>query len=145
MIKLLIEVVAKGGNLLLGVGPTPEGIIQPEVVARLKEIGEWLDVNGKAVYRTRITPVYKSGNVWFTADKDGETLYAFYVPSETGKANSSYIEWEENIPRKGSSMVCLKTGQKVRWKQENNTVRVSLPKGVSKKNEILVFSFKKQS
>ncbi|HOV71768.1 MAG TPA: alpha-L-fucosidase [Dysgonamonadaceae bacterium] len=145
VIKLLIEVVAKGGNLLLGVGPTPEGIIQPEVVARLKEIGEWLDVNGKAVYRTRITPVYKSGNVWFTADKDGETLYAFYVPSETGKANSSYIEWEENIPRKGSSMVCLKTGQKVRWKQENNTVRVYLPKGVSKKNEILVFSFKKQS
>ena len=145
VIKLLIEVVAKGGNLLLGVGPTPEGIIQPEVVARLKEIGEWLDVNGKAVYRTRITPVYKSGNVWFTADKDGETLYAFYVPSEKGKANPLYIEWEENIPRKGSPMVWLKTGQKVRWKQENNAVRVYLPKGVSKKNEILVFSFKKQS
>ncbi|NMB49110.1 MAG: alpha-L-fucosidase, partial [Bacteroidales bacterium] len=63
VIKLLIEVVAKGGNLLLGVGPTPEGIIQPEVVARLKEIGEWLDVNGKAIFHTRITPVYKSGNV----------------------------------------------------------------------------------
>ena len=72
--------------MLLGVGPTPEGIIQPEVVARLKEIGEWLDVNGKAIYHTRITPVYKSGNVWFTADKDGErcTLLCS-TESETGK------------------------------------------------------------
>jgi len=144
VIKLLIEVVAKGGNLLLGIGPTPEGIIQPEVVARLKEIGEWLDVNGKAIFHTRITPVYKSGNVWFTADKNGETLYAFYVPtaSETGKANSVFIEWKDNIPRKGSSMVLLKTGQKVKWKQTGNTIRVYPPKDVLKKNEILVFSFK---
>ena len=144
--KLLIEVVAKGGNLLLGVGPTPEGIIQPEVATRLKEIGEWLDVNGKAIYHTRITPVYKSGNVWFTADKDGETLYAFYVPteSETEKANSVFIEWKDNIPRKGSSMVLLKTGQKVKWKQTGNTIRVYSPKNVLKKNGILVFSFKKQ-
>ncbi|NMB49721.1 MAG: alpha-L-fucosidase, partial [Bacteroidales bacterium] len=95
-------------------------------------------------YRTHITPVYKSGNVWFTADKDGETLYAFYVPpaSETGKANSVFIEWKGNIPRKGSSMVLLKTGQKVKWKQTGNTIRVYPPKDVLKKNEILVFSFK---
>ena len=52
------EVTAKGGNLLLGVGPTPEGIIQPEVVERLSDIGKWLKINGKAIYNTRNTPVY---------------------------------------------------------------------------------------
>ena len=39
IINSLIEIVAKGGSLVLGVGPTPEGVIQPEVIERLKTIG----------------------------------------------------------------------------------------------------------
>ncbi|NIA31215.1 MAG: alpha-L-fucosidase [Actinobacteria bacterium] len=52
LIRQLIEIVSKGGNLLLNVGPTPEGEIQPEFVARLKGMGKWLQVNGEAIYGT---------------------------------------------------------------------------------------------
>jgi len=52
LIRQLIEIAGQGGNLLLNVGPTPEGTIQPEFQARLRRIGEWLKVNGEAVYGT---------------------------------------------------------------------------------------------
>ncbi len=52
LIRQLIEIVSKGGNLLLNVGPTPEGTIQPEFVARLQGMGKWLKANGEAIYGT---------------------------------------------------------------------------------------------
>jgi alpha-L-fucosidase len=52
LIRQLIEIVSKGGNLLLNVGPQPDGRIQADFVARLKGIGEWLKTNGEAIYGT---------------------------------------------------------------------------------------------
>ena len=52
LIHLLIEIVSKGGNLLLNVGPTADGTISFEYAGRLKEIGKWLKVNGEAIYGT---------------------------------------------------------------------------------------------
>ena len=52
LIRQLIEIVSKGGNLLLNVGPTPQGTIQPEFVARLKYIGRWMKTNSEAIYGT---------------------------------------------------------------------------------------------
>lgn len=140
VISLLIEVTAKGGNLLLGVGPTPEGIIQPEVEAILKEIGSWLEINGKGIYNTRITPHYHSENVWFTADKDNKTIYAHYVP-ENDKEIPSVIEWEGNTPKKGSKVTLLHTKKQVKWQVEGNKTRIVLPVIKNQANLPLVFSF----
>ena len=74
--------MAKGGNLLLGVGPTPQGLIQPEAVERLEEVGRWLDKNGRAIYGTVTTPHYHDGDVWFTRSKDGRSLFAILAPGE---------------------------------------------------------------
>jgi len=141
VIALLAEVVAKGGNLLLGVGPTPEGLIQPEVVDRLDETGKWLEMNGKSIYNTRITPIYNSGNVWFTADKDGETLYAIHVPKKDSKETA--IEWEGNIPRKNSKITFLQTGKTVKWSVKEGKVKIILPDKFAKDKSIKAFSFKK--
>src|SRR5205807_1512836 len=46
----LIDIVAKGGNYLLNVGPTSEGLIPDPSVERLKEIGTWMKVNSEAIY-----------------------------------------------------------------------------------------------
>ena len=97
VINSLTEVVAKGGCLVLNVGPTGEGIIEEEVIIRLKKVGEWLRKNGAAIYSTRITPNYNCGNVWFTANKDGKTLYAIYALPE-GEELPEIIEWEGNEP-----------------------------------------------
>jgi alpha-L-fucosidase len=123
VINTLIEIVAKGGNLVLGVGPTPEGLIQPEVVLRLKVIGEWLRTNGKAIYGTTITKHYNDGNVWFTANKDGKHLYAIYVLKD-GEQVPQTISWTVNVPR---SVRLLSTGKTLKMFKSNGTVTVTLP------------------
>jgi alpha-L-fucosidase len=55
-ITLLINVVGRGGNLLFGVGPHPDGRILPDQAARLAEIGDWLKSNGESIYCTRGGP-----------------------------------------------------------------------------------------
>lgn len=140
VIALLIEVTAKGGNLLLGVGPTPDGIIQPEVETILSEVGSWLKDNGKGIYNTRITENYNSNNVWFTADKDKKTIYALYIPNEE-PGYPSYIEWEGNNPIKGGKITLQQNGKRVKWETKNNKTRITLPKIKNNANLPMVFSF----
>lgn len=52
LIRNLVDIVSKGGNYLLNVGPTAEGEFPPEAVQRLKEIGAWMHVNGDSIYGT---------------------------------------------------------------------------------------------
>ena len=66
VIQNLVEVVAKGGNMLLGVGPQPDGTLPLEVVAKLEEIGVWLNKNGEAIYDTHAIDDYQDGNIYFT-------------------------------------------------------------------------------
>lgn len=142
VIANLIEIVAKGGCLLLGVGPTPEGIIEEEVVKRLQKVGAWLDVNGEAIYNTRITPCYHSGNTWFTESKDKQKTYALYALRD-GENIPEIIEWEGNLPASHTKMILLQTGKKVKYTCEGNKVKVYLPKGTVKRNESLAFAYHK--
>lgn len=142
VIANLIEIVSKGGCLLLGVGPTPEGIIEEEVVNRLQKVGDWLKVNGKAIYNTRITPTYHSENTWFTADKDQKTIYALYALKD-GDTLPEVIEWEGNLPAHNAKITLLQTGKKVKYSCEGNKVKVYLPKGTVKRNESLAFAYRK--
>lgn len=137
VISILAEIVAKGGCLALGVGPTPDGIIEQPVVDRLHKIGEWMRTNGEAIYNTRITPVYNDGKTWFTANKDGEILYAIYTVSD-GETLPATIEWKGNLPK--GKMTLLQTGKKVKYSCEGDKVVVKLPEGL--KNEPLAFKFK---
>ena len=56
LIRMLVEVVSKGGNLLLNIGPKPDGTIQDEFVTRLNAIGRWMNVNGDSIYGTTASP-----------------------------------------------------------------------------------------
>lgn len=142
VIANLIEIVAKGGCLLLGVGPTPEGIIEEEVVKRLQKVGAWLNVNGEAIYNTRITPDYRSGNTWFTVSKDKKKTYALYALHD-GENIPEVIEWEGNLPAPKSKMILLQTGKKVKYSCEGKKVKVYLPKGTVKRTESLAFVYYK--
>lgn len=77
IIKMLIEIRAKGGNFLLNVGPKPDGEIQIEQEERLREVALWNFVNGEAIHGVRPWHITHEGNIWYTASKDGKTVYAF--------------------------------------------------------------------
>jgi alpha-L-fucosidase len=53
---MLADIASKGGNFLLNIGPTAEGVFPPESIERLRAIGEWMKVNSEAVYGTSASP-----------------------------------------------------------------------------------------
>ena len=89
LIHTLVDIVAKGGNLLLNVGPNANGEIPQPALMRLEAIGEWLKVNGYAIYETRPLEPYAVGNVRYTQSKDGEHRYIIYLLDETEKIPST--------------------------------------------------------
>lgn len=79
VVNLLVDIVSKGGNLLLNIAPSPEGTWDEEAYATLKGVGEWMKVNGEAIYNSRPRFPYRSGKICFTKNKDGNSEYAVYL------------------------------------------------------------------
>ena len=77
LVRNLIDCSSKGGNYLLNVGPTGEGLIPGPSVERLAQVGEWMKVNHEAIYGTSASPFAKLdwGRCTKKATPDGTTLY----------------------------------------------------------------------
>lgn len=75
LIRLLIQTRARGGNLLLNVGPKPNGELPMEQEERLREIGLWMFVNSEAIYNARPWNITNEGDLWFTRNKTDGALY----------------------------------------------------------------------
>ncbi|MFN5914653.1 MAG: alpha-L-fucosidase [Chitinophagaceae bacterium] len=87
-----IDIAAKGGNYLLNVGPTAEGVIPAASVERLSEMGDWLKVNGEAIYSTHSTKKYKENDASFTISKDGSLVYAIITQPVSGELMLKTVE-----------------------------------------------------
>ena len=96
LLRTMIDIASKGGNFLLNVGPTSEGLIPAESVARLREMGKWMRANGEAIYATSASPVAapewgryttKPGRVYalvFDWPKDGRLALTGLTSRPTG-------------------------------------------------------------
>jgi alpha-L-fucosidase len=77
LIRALIEVISRGGNFLLDVGPQPDGLIQPEFVERLQAMGEWTRRNAPAIYGTTFGPL--QGQTAYRTTSRGDNVFVFVM------------------------------------------------------------------
>jgi alpha-L-fucosidase len=116
LIHLLVDIVGKGGNFLLNVGPQPDGQLPAEAVKRMNEIGAWLKVNGAAIYGTRPIAPYKEGNVVFT--RKGKSVYAICLPENESDGPPSQITFASLRPAAGSKVRMLGVKQPLAWQTD---------------------------
>ena len=151
VIRNMIDVWSKNGIVLLNVSPRADGVIPDEQRIVLKQIGEWLNVHGEAVYGTRpfivhgygtasandgkhggqsATVEYTAEDVRFTVSKDKKTLYFFFL----GKPNTgerikvrslAKHRYPTNSPIK--KITILGSGEEVQWELTTNDFYLTLP------------------
>ncbi|WP_372772871.1 alpha-L-fucosidase [Mangrovibacterium sp.] len=124
LVHSLVDIASKGGNFLLNVGPTGEGVIPAKSVSRLNEVGEWLIVNGEAVYGTTSSPMgeFDWGRCTKKVGKRNTTLYfAVFNWPESGELVIPQIKY------KVQKASILKTGEPVKTETTNQGLKISLP------------------
>jgi alpha-L-fucosidase len=122
IIRTLVNVVSRGGSLLLNVAPGPDGQLDSTAYVRLKEVGAWLKVNGEAVYGTRPVEKYREGILGQTMATDGSAHYLFLEYG--GKWG---FDWPES---RMPSAFALKNGARLKVSREHGRLRVNIRESV---------------
>jgi alpha-L-fucosidase len=135
LISLLVETRAKGGNLLLNVGPKPNGELAIEQEERLRELALWMFVNSEAIYGVRPWIITNERDLWFTKKKDADTIYVVVKESEPWRRGA----WKDIVLRSvktsAASQVSVlgqndkvleyrNIGPKTTWKQEADGLHI---------------------
>jgi alpha-L-fucosidase len=128
VIRNLVDTAAKGGNFMVGVGPDGDGRFHPTAISQLKEVGEWLKINGRGIYSTRgrDADAWSEGaGIRFTRTKDRRTIYAFALewPGEKLLLHSVRLTGNGGIRMLG-------TDEPLKWSQSSSGLEVDIPTGL---------------
>ncbi len=130
LIRLLVDVVARNGNLLIGVGPRPDGTVPSEQTEPLLALGRWLSSHGGAIYGTRpwsmaATTTSEGTEVRFT--RDSRHLHA--VMMEAPPTSEFALRGVRSVGEEIEAEI-LGTDQRPRCRVESGTVWITLPPGM---------------
>ncbi len=119
VVHMLIEIVAKGGNLALNVAPQPNGELPARAVKTLRAMGEWLTLHGEGIYETTVCEPYCHDNIAYTK-KEGRA-YAFFLLDD-GAVLPDTVELK--LPDEVREITLLRTGQKVKFTRTDGALRL---------------------
>lgn len=136
LIHLLIDIVAKGGNLLLDIGPKPDGTLPDVALQRLAGIGQWMDINKEAIYGTKPIAPYKVDQFCFTKGKDNQ-VYALYLEKENVKRPDTLVIKSPPVWPKQLTLVGVKG--EVKWTKIKDGIQLVIPNAAKYLKHALVF------
>jgi alpha-L-fucosidase len=131
LVEKLVDIVSKGGNYLLNIGPAPDGTLDPAAYDRLEGIGKWMRQNGEAIYNSRPYQVFGQGeNMRFTQSKDGKTLYVFLYEFPVGRVVINHAG-ERNF----RSVTLLGSNRNLRSRRQGQDLEIIVPLNLKSQGE----------
>ena len=141
LVNLLVNIVAKGGNMALNVSPQPDGRIPVDARESLFGFGQWMKTYGEAIYGTRICAPYQSGNLSFT--QKGDKVYAIrlYPVAQESVESRIFVPYTGKI----SEIHMLDSGKEVSFTETEGGLTLTVPAGYRQGTApiALVFEMKK--
>jgi alpha-L-fucosidase len=110
LILTLVDIVSRGGNLLLDIGPTADGRIPVIMQQRLADMGTWLQTNGESIYGTK---AYKQSYQWSEGkipEKKDQSFMSGYSVSQLVKPSKNYAHIEAFFTTRGKDLFCIIPG-----------------------------------
>jgi len=128
-IQMLVDIVSKGGNLLLNIAPTPEGEWQQGAYDLLDEYSKWMKINSEGIYNSKVLYPYKENNICITQQKNGNA-YFFYLCKEDETTMPSEISITSIQAKKGSKIWLLGYSKSLKWEKTNSGFKVKIPEEI---------------
>ena len=128
-VQMLVDIVAKGGNLLLNIAPTPEGKWQQGAYDLLNEYSNWMDVNSESIYNSNVLEPYKEDNICMTQQENGN-VYFMYLSKENEKTLPSEILIKSHQPIENGKVSLLGYDKPLKWKKAEKGFKVFIPKRI---------------
>jgi alpha-L-fucosidase len=129
-VQMLVDIVIKGGNLLLNIGPGPLGQWHDDAYKLLEEIGKWMDVNGEAIYGTRALAPYKEGKVCISK-KGTNTIYVYYLADENEQM-PAHVGMTSFILPPGARVKMVGNEVPLKWHRLGDGFAIDIPDRIRK-------------
>jgi alpha-L-fucosidase len=133
VVAILVDIVAKGGNLLLNIAPSPAGEFDPAAYRMLEEVGGWMAVNGECIHGTRaVSPHRENPRLYFTKNPVSGAVYAVCLAAEDEKTMPSQIFIQSLEPGRSMTVTLLGDESALRWEPVGRGFKILMPaKGIS--------------
>ncbi len=142
VVHRLIEAAGSGGMLVLGARLSERGELADEVRRILRELGEWLDINGAALFGTEPLAPASADGVWYLAD--AVWAYACLVPTPGQGRPPERVRLRAHPPWTGEPVRLLGHAEPLSWRIVDGVVDVALPRGVAPCDFAWVLKYRRQ-